>query len=280
MLANNSELTVMRATGISTTRIIVAILKVGLILTLLAMLIGELVAPRTGQYANNMRAVAQSEHERHRMVFLTRYGFWSRDKLDFINIRTIYPDGGFGGITLYEFNAEQNLQSITRAKHAFYENGQWVLKKVEKHVIEATQVIRHYLDTVMWRAILSPELVKIVVIRPNKLSSIGLYKYIKYLRQNGQRTAKYELAFWTRLGYPLVCITMIFLATPFVFGSLRTVSIGQRILVGALIGVAFHMLNQTMGNMGLVYNIYPVVSALLPPILFLLIAITLMRRIV
>ncbi|MDM8564423.1 LPS export ABC transporter permease LptG [Candidatus Halobeggiatoa sp. HSG11] len=280
MLANNSELTVMRATGISTVRIVISILKVGLVLTILVMLIGEFVAPKTGQYANNMRAIAQSEHERQRMVFLTRYGFWSRDKQDFINIRTIYPDGGFGGITLYEFDSKQNLKSITKAKNAFYEKGKWFLKDVEKHIIEATQVTRQYLDTVVWKAILSPELVKIVVIRPNKLSSLGLYKYIQYLHKNGQRTAKYELAFWTRLGYPLVCITMIFLATPFVFGSLRTVSVGQRVLVGALIGVVFHMLNQTMGNMGLVYNLYPAVSALLPPILFLAVTITLMRRII
>jgi len=280
MLANNSELTVMRATGISTVRIIVSILKIGVILTVLIIIIGEFIAPQTGQYANNMRATAQSEHERQRIVFLTRYGFWSRDQSDFINIRTIYPDGGFGGVTLYEFDIEHKLTSITRAKHAFYEDGQWLLKEVDKHIIEATKITRQYLDTVVWKAILSPELVKIVVISPHKLSSIGLYKYIGYLRQNGQRTDKYELAFWSRLGYPLVCITMIFLATPFVFGSLRTVSIGQRILVGALIGVAFHMLNQTMSNMGLVYNIHPAISALLPPILFLLIAITLMRRVV
>ncbi len=280
MLANNSELTVMRATGISTVRIIVSILKVGLLLTVFIIIIGEFVAPEAGQYANNMRATAQSEHESQRIVFLTRYGFWSRDQVDFINIRTIYPDGGFGGITLYEFDIEHKLKSITRAKHAFYENGQWLLKEVDKHIIESTQITRQYLDSVVWKAILSPELVKIVVISPHKLSSIGLYKYIGYLRQNGQRTDKYELAFWSRLGYPLVCITMIFLATPFVFGSLRTVSIGQRILVGALIGVAFHMLNQTMSNMGLVYNIHPAISALLPPILFLVIAITLMRRIV
>ncbi|MBE9562171.1 MAG: LPS export ABC transporter permease LptG [Proteobacteria bacterium] len=280
MLANNSELTVMRATGISTVRIVISILKVGLVLTVLVMLIGEFIAPKAGQYANNMRAIAQSEHEQQRMVFLTNYGFWSRDKLDFINIRTIYPNGGFGGITLYEFNSEQRLKSITKAKNAFYENGQWLLKKVEKHTIEPTQVTRQFLDTVVWKAILSPELVKIVVIRPHKLSSIGLYKYIQYLHKNGQRTAKYELAFWTRLGYPLVCITMIFLATPFVFGSLRTVSVGQRVLVGALIGVVFHMLNQTMGNMGLVYNIYPAVSALFPPILFLAVTIVLMRRVI
>ncbi|MDM8569506.1 LPS export ABC transporter permease LptG [Thiotrichales bacterium HSG1] len=280
LLANNSELIVMRATGISTVRIVMSALKVGLILTLLVVLIGEFVAPITGQYANNMRAIAQSEHERQRMVFLTRYGFWSRDKLDFINIRTIYPDGGFGGITLYEFDSEQKLESITKAKNAFYEKGKWLLKDVEKHIIEATKVTRPYLDTVVWKAILSPELVKIVVIRPNKLSSLGLYKYIQYLHKNGQRTTKYELAFWTRLGYPLVCITMIFLATPFVFGSLRTVSVGQRVLVGALIGVVFHMLNQTMGNMGLVYNLYPIVSALLPPMLFLAIALILMRRII
>jgi lipopolysaccharide export system permease protein len=277
-LANNSELTVMRAAGISTTRIVFSVLKVGIVLTLLTMLIGETIAPRSGQYATDMRSTTQSEHENHQMVFTTRYGFWARDGNDFINIRTIYPDGGFGGVALYKFDDTQQLRTLSYAKNTYYQNEQWTLYDVERTQIEPTQVTRQHLKSITWDAILSPDLIKIVVIRPHKLSSWGLYKYIQYLKQSEQRTTQYELAFWTRLSYPLVGITMIFLAIPFVFGSLRSVSVGQRILVGALLGVGFHMFNQTIGNIGLVYNISPIFCAFLPPLLFLVLAIIMIRR--
>lgn len=280
MLANNSELTVMRAAGVSIVRIAISVLKVGLLLTFVVMLIGETLAPRSGQYAYNMRAIAQSEHEHQQMVFNKRYGFWARDGFDFINIRTIYPDGSFGWITLYEFDAAKHLHTITNARSAYYQNGQWKLQGVEKKQIEATQVIRQYLESTTWNAVLNPEFIKLVVIRPHQLSSLGLYKYIEYLEQNTQESAQYELALWARLSYPLIGTTMVFLAIPFIFGSLRSVSVGQRILVGALLGVGFHMLNQTIGNIGLVYKVDPALCALLPPILFLILAVVMMRRVV
>jgi lipopolysaccharide export system permease protein len=71
---------------------------------------------------------------------------------------------------------------------------------------------------------------------------------------------------------------MIFLAVPFVFGSLRSITIGQRILIGALLGIGFYMMNQIMGNVGLVYEFNPLLSAFLPPLLCLSGAIILMRR--
>ena len=279
-LANNSELTVMRAAGVSILSIAVSVLKLGLTLTVVVMLIGELVVPRSGQYAHNMRAIAQSEHANQQMVFSRRYGFWARDGNDFINIRTIFPNGGFGGVSLYQIDAKQNLRALTYARTAYYEHGQWQLYEVERQTIGEEQVTREFLPKVTWNAILKPALVNIVVVRPNQLSSFGLYKYVQYLKENGQRTRQYELAFWTRLSYPIVSATMIFLAIPFVFGSLRSVSVGQRVLVGALLGVGFHMLNQATGNVALVYGVHPALSAFLPPVIFLLIAIRMMRKIV
>jgi len=275
-LANNSELTVMRAAGISILRVAFSVLKIGLLLTVIAMIIGETLAPVSGEYAKNIRAVAQQGDQ----IGFSRQGFWARDGDDFINIYTIFPDGGFGGIQLYEFDSEQRLKTLISADSAYYENGEWLLNNVTKVQIEANKVTRQYLKTATWNAILNPDLIKIVKVRPRNLSSLGLYKYIDYLEQNGQRTAQYELALWTRISYPLVSTAMIFLAIPFVFGSLRTVSIGQRVLVGAMLGILFHMLNQASGNMGLVYGISPIISALLPAILFSLLAIILMRRVV
>ncbi len=279
MLANNSELTVMRAAGVSIMQIALSVLKVGIVLLMLVMVMGETLAPLSGQYAKSMRATAMSDHEGHQMAFNSRYGFWARDGDDFINIRTIYPDGRFGGISLYEFDKNRQLTALTYARTAFYQESQWRLEQVETLRISPSQITREFLENTSWNAILKPELVKIVVIPPDKLSSWGLYKYIEYLKQNGQRTAQYELAFWSRLSYPLVSVTMLFLAIPFVFGQLRSVAIGQRILVGSLIGIGFHMVNQTVSNIGLVYDFSPMLSAWIPPLLFLGVAVGLMRKV-
>jgi lipopolysaccharide export system permease protein len=277
-LANNSELTVIRAAGVSIGRIAFATIKAGLGLTVIGMIIGETLAPQSVQHARNLRAVAQSEQ--NYVSFNRRYGFWARDGHHFINIRYLLADGGFSGVTLYELDHQQQLHTITRANTVYYQGNQWILDQAEKTQITTQQVTIEKLPQTTWKAVLSPELVNNVIMNPYKLSSFGLSKYIAYLQKNGQRTIKYELAFWTRLSYPLVSIAMIFTAIPFVFGSLRSISIGQRILVGALLGIGFYMLNQMVSNFALVYEINPLISALLPPVIFLGLAILLLRRII
>lgn len=276
-LANNSELTVMRAAGVSILRIVISVLRVGIVLILAVMLIGETLAPYTDDLAKELRLNAQSENQQQRH-FRGQYGFWARDGQNFINIRSMLTDNTFGNVSLYEFD-NHRLTAIIHAKTAHYQNTQWTLQQVEKIQIEPHQVIRQTLPTLMWQAVLNPELVKIVILRPDKLSGFDLYRYINYLQQNNQRSVEYELAFWRRLSYPLTGATMIFLAVPFVFGSLRSVAIGQRILIGALLGVGFYMINQIMGNVGLVYEFNPLISALFPPILCLSVAMILMRRV-
>jgi lipopolysaccharide export system permease protein len=277
-LANNSELTVMRAAGVSIFRIIISVLRVGILLILLVMLNGETLAPYADDLAKELRLNAQSENQQQR-YFRGRDGFWARDGQNFINIRSILNDNTFGNISLYEFD-NHRLISIVHAKTAHYQNTLWTLQQVEKIQLETQQVTRQQLPSLTWQAVLNPELVKIVILRPDKLSGFDLYRYINYLQQNNQRSVEYELAFWRRISYPLTGATMIFLAVPFVFGSLRSVAIGQRILVGALLGVGFYMANQIMGNIGLVYEFSPLISALLPPIFCLGIATIMMRRLI
>ncbi|ALG68177.1 LPS export ABC transporter permease LptG [Beggiatoa leptomitoformis] len=277
-MANNSELTVIRASGVSILRIARAVLQVCLPLTLIVMIIGETLAPQGEQYAYTMRSTAQADKEY--ISFQSRYGFWARDGNNFINIRTIQHDGGFGAITLYQLDEALRLKSLTLAQSAYYEQGMWQLRNVHKDIVEADQVRSEVSDKLAWNAVLNPNLIKSVIVSPEKLSIFGLYTYIQYMRESGQREEPYQLAFWQRITYPLISIAMIFIAIPFVFGSLRTVAIGQRILVGSLIGIGFHILNQTTGNIGLVYNMNIIASALFSPILFVFIAVILMRRLI
>jgi len=279
-LANHSELTVIRAAGVSILRIILSVTKIGIVLTLIAMFIGETIAPRSEEFANNMRALAHSEQEGKSISFTRRQGFWARDEQVFVNIRSILSDNSFGEISLYRFDSKQKLHTVTYAKKAYYQNGQWSLQSVEEVYIGDEQFTKQKFEQKQWYTNLSPKLVKVVIMNPFKLSTFGLYQYVGYLKQNNQRSIEYELALWTRLIYPLVSVVMIFLSIPFIFSHLRSVSIGQRILTGALLGIGFFMINKTTGHLGLVYEISPIFSALFPPFLFLILAILLMRRVI
>ena len=72
---------------------------------------------------------------------------------------------------------------------------------------------------------------------------------------------------------------MVFLAIPLVLGSAsRSVTVGRRILIGALIGLTFHVLNQASGHLGIVFGVPAAVSALGPTLLVLLIGVALNLR--
>ena len=66
---------------------------------------------------------------------------------------------------------------------------------------------------------------------------------------------------------------------PFVFGSLRSVSSGQRIFTGILVGFAFYIVTQISSQMGQVYALNPLLSSFVPGFVFVLFGIRAIRRI-
>lgn len=274
-LAAGSELTAIRAAGVSLARIVLSVMKVAAIMMLGVVLVGELAAPKSEQYAQSLRSMALSSH----IAIGTRYGFWSRDEHSFINIRTILPGGRFNDIYVYEFDDKQNLRVATHAaKGQREDDGKWLLEDIVQSEITPSGVMTRQIARAQWSSLLSPDVVGVVLVKPERLSLWNLYHYIDYLRANSQNTQRHELAFWGKILAPLTTGVMVFLAIPFVFGSPRSVGMGQRVLVGSLLGVSFHLLNQISIHIGLVYELSPLLSVLFPATLFLLIALLLLSR--
>ena len=116
-------------------------------------------------------------------------------------------------------------------------------------------------------------------VEPENLSAASLYRYVDYLQENNLDARRYELAFWVKLVTPFSALVMLLVALPFVFGPLRTTGAGQRILVGVLVGMGFFLLNQGLNQMGLVYGFNPVLSAILPSLLFTIVGIIGLKRV-
>ena len=165
------------------------------------------------------------------------------------------------------------------ARTAAYQENKWQLQDIQHSKISETGITTQHQSSAEWGSLLSPAVLGVVAVKPDKLSVLGLYKYIDYLQDNNLNADRYEMAFWKKIMLPLGTGVMVFLSIPFIFGTLRSVGIGQRIMVGTLLGIAFYLFNQTFGYTGLVYGLNPIVSAVLPPMLFLGLGLFLMRRV-
>jgi lipopolysaccharide export system permease protein len=275
ILASSSELTVMRASGISLLRIIGSVMRVGLVLMLVSFSIGEFIVPHAEEYAENRRSLAIS----NQITLKSRFGFWARDGLSYINIRSVKSSNVMGDIYIFEFDNKHQLRVSTHAREATYENNSWTLHDISQSRISQAGVKSTHSASAEWGTLLDPGLIDVVVVNPDQLSALSLHRYINYLEQNGQETDRYKLAFWLKVMTPLSVAVMIMLAVPFVFGPLRSVSIGQRIMVGFMTGLVFHLMNQGFAQLGLVYKVSAFLSAALPLLLFLGISLILIRRV-
>ena len=275
-LASSSELTVIRGAGVSVNRICGAVIGGALVLMAFAVFLGELVAPPAERLAESRRSVAIAE----KLRTSARSGFWIRDGNSFINIRKVLPGNRMRDVQIYEFDTGQRLRVATRASRARYENGKWLLEGIVQSHLSDNLVRKERLNAASWDSLFDPELVTVVTVTPEALSIVGLMRYIEYLAKNGLNTSRYQLALWHKFVYPLATGVMIVLAIPMVLGRLKAAGLGQRIVVGVVLGIGFHVLNQASGQLGLVYGLSAAVSATVPTLLFAIAAAWMMRRVI
>jgi lipopolysaccharide export system permease protein len=274
-LASQSELVAMRAAGVTVAQINKAVLLVAFILMMFALFIGEVIRPPAEQTAREAKSLAQSGTIGSR----SEYGFWTRDGNHFNHIERILPDGRFKGISIYEFDSQNRLRVVTKAENATYDDDTWTLSDVVQSTVDELGVKVKAVEFARWQSKLNPGMLNIVIVPPEFLPLWGLLEYINYLQNNHQSVAQYQMAFWMKIMMPLSSAVMVLLAVPFIFGPLRTAPVGGRILVGSLVGIGFHIFNQSIQHVGLVYGLLPWLVALMPTLLFGGVGYYMMRRV-
>jgi lipopolysaccharide export system permease protein len=275
-MLSNSELTIIRASGVPVWRIVYAVVKAGLVIALVAVLIGEFVVPPSEQLAHARRSVAINEQ----ILLKARNGFWVRDGSSFVNIRKLQPGNKIEDVYIYEFGANQHLRASSHAKRANYHDGAWELEEVEQTIFRSERTVRRIVARAKWESKLDAALVHDVVIKPYSLSVHDLARFSEFLEKNGQSSLQYRQALWYKLFYPLAAGAMVFLAVPIVLTTAsRSIALGQRIVVGASIGLTFHLINKTTGYVGYIFDLSPITSVMLPTLLTLTIGVVLMRRV-
>ncbi|MDH5516764.1 MAG: LPS export ABC transporter permease LptG [Gammaproteobacteria bacterium] len=259
-LAGNSELIVMRAAGISIGRIARSVLQSGLVLTVLVAAFGEFLVAPAKQKAESIKT-----RSLHKNISLGKTnGLWVKEGNYYLNVKKIYPDNRMADIEIYELDDQKRLKSITKAKSGIYKNKEWRLSQIKRSMFEENGVSSINIPSETWDHLFNPDLFEVVAVNPGDMTAYDLYKYSDYLENNQLDASHYRLAFWLKVITPLSTLVMLLIALPFVFGSLRSGSAGQRVLIGILIGVGYFIVGKIMNHIGQVYGLHPLLSATLP----------------
>ena len=269
-MANNREIVAMRAAGLSTAWIIRSIMLAGLLLVIIAVFVGEFIAPASERTAQILKTTAQNNG----VVMRSQYGMWLREGNRFINVRRILDDGSLGDIRIYEIDDQHRLNRITQVDHGkFLGNKQWKLSNIRQSFVNPNQIGAETKPEMEWRSSIDSDLLKVAVVNSDNLSLYDLYMYIDFLKTNNQKSRIYEMAFWSRLVNPLVTFVMLMVSVPFVIGIGRGIGAGGRIMMGILIGMSFNILDRIASNMGLIYDVNPLLMAVTPSTLVFCIAL-------
>jgi lipopolysaccharide export system permease protein len=280
-LAASSELTALRAVGLSRRRLSLAVAISLAALTALMVLNGETLAPWAQQRGDGLKAAAKSKD----MIVAQYSGLWAREGDIFLNAQTGQEksDGGdhwleLRDVRLYEFDDEGRLESVARAGVAEHREGAWTLRNVKRTYFEPRSVNQTEVLEERWESRLDPAALAASVARPRYLTAAALRSSINYRKRNGLDAAEYEEHYWGRWFYPVNVLALCLAAIPFAFGTLRSGGLGKRLFIGIVFSLGFWLLQKQFVQLAAVYRFDFRLAYLIPPAIMLAVSAYLFRR--
>lgn len=271
----HAEYAVMRTAGVSIFGVARAMAGIGALLAILTFVVGEWVTPISEEAAQRLRlkqtsaVVAQS----------FRSGLWVKDNQTFINIGRVLHDSSLQELKIYEFDENYRLKAVRVAREGLYQGeNQWLLKDVVLTRFLPDSAATDRIGDMRWQSVLTPRILSVLLVPPQRMSLWTLVSYVQHLRDNGQDSARYEIALWTKVVYPMAVLVMMVLALPFAYMNAREGGIGGKVFVGIMLGLGFHLLSRLFGHVGLLAAWPPILAAVAPTLLFLAVGVFMIMR--
>jgi lipopolysaccharide export system permease protein len=264
-LASNSEYTVMRGSGLTPWRAMSTLFRIGIVFAVATLVFGELIAPVSERAAKQLKLSATST------IVASEFhtGLWVKDDRRFVNVREVQPDATLADIRVFDFDDQYRLKSVSFAKHAQYlGKNVWRLRDIVNTGFTSAGSSVQRLAEMDWNSVLTPDILAVLYVVPERMSAWNLYQYSRHLSENRQRAARYEIAMWKKIMYPLVSLVMMALALPFAYIHVRAGGLGVKVFSGIMLGVFFHFLNSLFAHLGLLQNWQPFLTSAIPSVLF------------
>ncbi len=281
-LAQSSEFTILRTSGLGPGRALAALAGLGVALTLFTFVLGDYVAPVSERQAAALKAVFRGGFK------LDRSGAWLKDRRETedgmhsvsVNVRSASANGELEGVRIFEFDAAGGLVSRIEAPVGRVgKDGAWHLEQatVTDWAARAADGLPEVTDakhaSLVWPSTLSASVVAAAVMPLSTMSTLDLFRYIRHLDENGQASQRHELQFWKRALYPFACLVMLSLALPFAYMHARAGGVSLKVFGGIMLGISFVLVNNVASHIGLLADWTPWLVASVPSALYLLLAL-------
>ncbi len=275
-MAQSSEFTILRTSGLSPWGALGSLLSIGAVFVAITFAIGDYVAPASDQASQLIRA------QRFGQLSTGLTGAWLREKqpegMAAVNVRAINPDGTMQRVRIYSFDANGRIQRQITAGGGSFADGRWELHHVQDRQYKLSDpksatITTNNLENLDWPTTVTRNMVAAAVLKPDQMSTYDLFRYVGHLESNGQTAQRYEIELWRKVFYPISCLVMVVLALPFAYLHFRSGGITGYVFGGVMAGISFFLLNNVFGFAGNLQNWHPILTAAAPGLIYTLISL-------
>jgi lipopolysaccharide export system permease protein len=276
-LAKSSEFTILRTSGLTPIMALRNLMGLGLAFVIITFTVGDYLAPVCDKYSQLLKSKYLGTQ-----IKVGQTGAWLREtqahQKVFLNINKLSPDGSPQDIRIFEFNEKGEWVAMSTAADAQIKDDTWLLHHAERKALqgafESQQIVVTHAEKMPWSSEITSEMIAVAILKPGRMGTIDLFRYIKHLGANGQATQRFEIEFWKKVFYPLSCLVMVVLALPFAYLHSRSDNIASHVFGGVLAGISFFLLNSVFGYLGNINNWQPWFAAAAPGLIYTLASLT------
>ena len=278
-LATTNQLVVLRVSGNSILKLTAITIKIALTFVIVILAFGEFFVPLASEEGEKGRAKALGQS----FALQSREGFWIREGDNYINVINNIDGSSFTDVTIYQVSPSNKIETIITSESVDFvgtttlamKNANIISLNEIDNSIEITSNKRNNYNKIVS---FDRDVIESLKKEPKELTTRKIYKHIQFLDDNKQASSIYKVELYKRLIKPVTLVAMILLAMLFIFGSNRDVSLGRKIFFGITLGLSFEMLSRVSGALSLSFNLSPLMSAVLPTLVIIVLAIVLLSR--
>lgn len=274
----HSEITAMKASGISLGRACLPILATGLMVSATVMAINEYVIPNSGAA---LASIEKKYIKKGDPRILSREGVWLKHENSFYNLRTTdEAKGTIGGVNVYEFARNPfRMERRISAKNAKWTGEEWVAENAELRDIGADHAITEKtLDEYAIIGLPPPEELMTAETSYRNMSFAELNAYIEELDRDGFDTLRYRLELYNKISFPLVNFIMALIAIPFAVRGGRYGGIAAGMSIAIMVAFSYWIISGFSAHLGQNAILPPLVSAFMTDALFVATGVFMLRK--
>lgn len=263
LLSKSSEITAMRAAGITVRSIAMPMFAVGIILSIGSLIINETVVPYSQRRAKEIYNI--DIRQKDKRGGYSQSEFWWRAKNRFFSVDTFDSRSNeLLGFSMFELSPAFKTQRRTDAARV-----RWVTRELGWSMQEVSEVRfdrpEHPRETAFRSLPLpikeAPSDFYELRTEPSTMTIAQLRRFIRQQAQNGIEVSEYVPYLSEKFAFPFFNFVIVLVVIPFALRPARSGSMASSVLAGLIIGFSYYAVHSFSMAMGKAEILSPAFSA-------------------